>query len=55
MTKILKKEVVLLGLSLPEDGYHAINESFAWPQAAGGIALFYRYFHHLAAIAKTGR
>jgi acetylornithine deacetylase/succinyl-diaminopimelate desuccinylase-like protein len=48
MSKLLRKEVVLLGLSLPEDGYHAINESFAWPQAQGGIAMFYRYFHLLA-------
>lgn len=52
MTKILRKEVVLLGLSLPEDGYHAINESFAWPQAANGIAMFYRYFRNLAAIGR---
>ena len=50
MTKILRKEVVLLGLSLPEDGYHAINESFSWHQAAKGIALFYRYFQRLAAL-----
>jgi acetylornithine deacetylase/succinyl-diaminopimelate desuccinylase-like protein len=50
MAKILRKEVVLLGLSLPEDGYHAIDESFAWPQAAGGIELFFRYFQRLAAI-----
>ena len=52
MSKLLRKEVVLLGLSLPEDGYHATNESFAWPQAAGGIELFYRYFHHLAALGR---
>ncbi len=52
MTKVLRKEVVLLGLSLPEDGYHAINESFAWSQAAGGIAMFHRYFHNLAAIGR---
>ena len=50
MAKVLKKEVVLLGLSLPEDGYHAINESFSWRQAEGGMAMFYRYFHNLAAI-----
>lgn len=50
MTKVLRKEAVLLGLSLPEDGYHAINESFAWPQAARGIELFYRYFHRLAGL-----
>jgi acetylornithine deacetylase/succinyl-diaminopimelate desuccinylase-like protein len=46
---------VLLGLSLPEDGYHAINESFSWRQAEGGMAMFYRYFHHLAAIAPARR
>lgn len=51
MAKILRKEVVLLGLSLPEDGYHAINESFSWRQAENGMALFYRYFHHLADVA----
>jgi len=50
MARILRKEVVLLGLSLPEDGYHAINESFSWRQAENGMALFYRYFHHLAAV-----
>ena len=55
MAKLLRKEVVLLGLSLPEDGYHAINESFAWSQAARGIELFYRYFHHLAAVGKAAR
>jgi acetylornithine deacetylase/succinyl-diaminopimelate desuccinylase-like protein len=55
MAKLLRKEVVLLGLSLPEDGYHAINESFAWTQAQRGIALFYRYFHHLACITDDKR
>jgi acetylornithine deacetylase/succinyl-diaminopimelate desuccinylase-like protein len=52
LSKILRKEVVLLGLSLPEDGYHAVNESFAWPQAAGGIEVFCRYFHELANIRR---
>jgi acetylornithine deacetylase/succinyl-diaminopimelate desuccinylase-like protein len=55
MSKILRREVVLLGLSLPEDGYHAINESFTWTQAAGGIELFYRHFHHLAALGLARR
>lgn len=54
MAKALRKEVVLLGLSLPEDGYHAINESFAWSQAKGGIAMFYRYFHRLAGLPGPG-
>ncbi len=55
MAKELRKEVVLLGLSLPEDGYHAINESFAWSQAKGGIAMFYRYFRQLERIGQASR
>jgi acetylornithine deacetylase/succinyl-diaminopimelate desuccinylase-like protein len=55
MAKELRKEVVLLGLSLPEDGYHAINESFAWSQAKGGIAMFYRYFRHLERVGQASR
>jgi acetylornithine deacetylase/succinyl-diaminopimelate desuccinylase-like protein len=55
MAKTLCKNVVLLGLSLPEDGYHAINESFAWSQARGGIAMFYRYFHLLQDIEVSRR
>jgi acetylornithine deacetylase/succinyl-diaminopimelate desuccinylase-like protein len=55
MAKTLGKEVVLLGLSLPEDGYHAINESFAWSQAKAGTAMFYRYFHLLQGIAPERR
>jgi acetylornithine deacetylase/succinyl-diaminopimelate desuccinylase-like protein len=55
MAKALRKEVVLLGLSLPEDGYHAINESFAWSQAKGGITMFYRYFRRLEDVERTRR
>ncbi len=55
MAKVLKKEIVLLGLSLPEDGYHAINESFAWRQARNGMALFFQYFHHLADVPRGRR
>ncbi len=55
MARLLRKEVVLLGLSLPEDGYHAINESFSWRQAKNGMAMFYRYFHNLAAINAPRR
>ena len=55
MAKALRKEVVLLGLSLPEDGYHAVNESFAWTQARGGMAMFYRYFRRLEHIGNRPR
>jgi acetylornithine deacetylase/succinyl-diaminopimelate desuccinylase-like protein len=54
LSQILRKEVVLLGLSLPEDGYHAVNESFAWSQAALGIEVFCRYFRELGAIEGPG-
>jgi len=31
-------------LSLPEHGYHAINENFDWGQAGRGMEMFCRYF-----------
>jgi acetylornithine deacetylase/succinyl-diaminopimelate desuccinylase-like protein len=49
MEKVLRAPVIFLGLSLPEHGYHAVNENFDWGQAAGGMELFCRYFHHIAA------
>jgi acetylornithine deacetylase/succinyl-diaminopimelate desuccinylase-like protein len=54
MRRILKAPVVFLGLSLPEHGYHAVNENFDWGQASGGIELFCRYFHEVAARAGKG-
>jgi len=51
MRKLLRAPVVFLGLSLPEHGYHAINENFDWGQAAGGMEMFCRYFHQIAALA----
>jgi acetylornithine deacetylase/succinyl-diaminopimelate desuccinylase-like protein len=47
MERLLKSPVIFLGLSLPEHGYHAINENFDWGQAAGGMEMFCRYFHEL--------
>ena len=44
--------ITLLGLSLPEDGYHGPNESYAWGQARGGMLTFVRYFERVAALAK---
>jgi acetylornithine deacetylase/succinyl-diaminopimelate desuccinylase-like protein len=55
MRRILKAPVVFLGLSLPEHGYHAVNENFDWGQAAGGMELFCRYFHELGARATRQR
>ncbi len=48
MRRILKAPVIFLGLSLPEHGYHAVNENFDWGQASGGMELFCRYFHEVA-------
>ena len=49
MRKLLRAPVIFMGLSLPEHGYHAINENFDWGQARGGIEMFCRYFHEIAA------
>ncbi len=48
MNKILDAPIVFLGLSLPEHGYHAINENFDWQQASRGIKLFVNYFDLLS-------
>jgi acetylornithine deacetylase/succinyl-diaminopimelate desuccinylase-like protein len=50
MKEVLGKPIVFLGLSLPEHGYHAINENFDWQQAAGGIKMFVAYFERLSKI-----
>ncbi len=49
MRRLLEAPVIFLGLSLPEHGYHAINENFDWGQASGGMEMFCRYFHQIAA------
>jgi acetylornithine deacetylase/succinyl-diaminopimelate desuccinylase-like protein len=53
MDRLLRAPIVFLGLSLPEHGYHAVNENYDWGQAAGGMEMFYRYFHKLAAMPRT--
>jgi acetylornithine deacetylase/succinyl-diaminopimelate desuccinylase-like protein len=54
MRKMLRAPVIFMGLSLPEHGYHAINENFDWGQAAGGMEMFCRYFHEIAAMKTPG-
>jgi len=44
--------VVLLGLSLPEHGYHSPNEYFDWSQASGGIKTLAYYFHRISQIDR---
>lgn len=50
MKELLGIPMVFLGLSLPEHGYHAINENFDWGQASGGMKLFVHYFKLLSEI-----
>jgi acetylornithine deacetylase/succinyl-diaminopimelate desuccinylase-like protein len=52
MRRLLGAPVVFLGLSLPEHGYHAVNENYDWGQAAGGTAMFYEYFHRVADLGR---
>ena len=44
LQEYLKAPINLMGLSLPEHGYHAPNEYFDWSQAAGGIKTLVKYF-----------
>jgi acetylornithine deacetylase/succinyl-diaminopimelate desuccinylase-like protein len=53
MDRLLRAPVVMLGLSLPEHGYHAVDENFDWGQASRGMEMFRRYFHELAAIGSA--
>lgn len=46
--------IVMMGLSLPEHGYHAPNEHFDWRQGSGGMRAFVAYFQELAAMGKAG-
>ena len=48
MKEAIDVPIVFLGLSLPEHGYHAINENFDWGQASGGMKLFVHYFNLLS-------
>ena len=48
MKEAMDVPIVFLGLSLPEHGYHAINENFDWGQASGGMKVFAHYFKLLS-------
>jgi len=54
MRRLLRAPIVFMGLSLPEHGYHAINENYDWGQASGGMELFCRYFSEIAERAGRG-
>jgi hypothetical protein len=44
--------VVLVGLSLPEHGYHCPNEKYDWGQASGGMKTFVKYFDLISEIGR---
>jgi acetylornithine deacetylase/succinyl-diaminopimelate desuccinylase-like protein len=48
MQQKLGVPIAFMGLSLPEDGYHGPDESFAWRQIEGGVKAFVKYFELLA-------
>lgn len=50
MSNILEVPIMLLALSLPEHGYHAINEFYDWNQASHGMKLFVKYFIEISLI-----
>ncbi len=50
MQKHLKAPIMLIGLSLPEHGYHAPNENFDWGQFSGGVKTFVKYFSEVASL-----
>jgi acetylornithine deacetylase/succinyl-diaminopimelate desuccinylase-like protein len=52
MHDILAVPIVFLGLSLPEHGYHSVNENYDWQQASGGLKMFARYFSLLSEMKK---
>jgi hypothetical protein len=47
MADVLRAPVLLMGLSLPEHGYHAPNEFFDWTQARRGVELYSSWFEEL--------
>lgn len=47
MAEVLRAPVLLMGLSLPEHGYHAPNEYFDWTQARRGVELYSAWFEEL--------
>ena len=54
MAEVLRAPVLLMGLSLPEHGYHAPNEFFDWTQARRGVELYSAWFEELERLPARG-
>ena len=52
MAEVLRAPVLLMGLSLPEHGYHAPNEFFDWTQARRGVELYASWFEELERLKR---
>ena len=52
LRRYLRVPLSLLGLSLPTDRAHGVNEHFEWRQAAGGIRMMVRYLDAIRRIPK---
>jgi acetylornithine deacetylase/succinyl-diaminopimelate desuccinylase-like protein len=50
MARAFRCPLVMIGLSLPEHGYHAPNENYDWEQASGGMKTFVKYFDEVSRI-----
>ena len=55
MEQLLEVPIVLMGLSLPDHGYHAPNENYDWGQAGGGMVAFAKFFEEAAAVRASPR
>src|SRR5262249_15466786 len=53
MERVLKVPILFLGLSLPEDAYHARNENYDWRQASGGMLAFAEYFRRVGELGRA--
>jgi acetylornithine deacetylase/succinyl-diaminopimelate desuccinylase-like protein len=49
LERYLGAPITLLGLSLPEHGYHGPDEFYDWGQASGGMAMFVHFLERMAA------
>ena len=52
MSRYLKCPITMLGLSLPEHGYHCPNEKFDWGQASGGMKTLVKYLDLISGLGR---
>ncbi len=50
MDKYLKAPITMMGLSLPEHGYHAPNENFDFGQFSVGVKTFVKFFDSISKV-----